>query len=376
MLHIITENNELKNRRFPIPKNVRKLLQQTLDNYKGDKTIDGYKRLNNVLSMDSIAYNEMKRIKNFFDNYGGTDKSAEYILNGGDAMKTWVNNTLYTATKAVKDYKQAKKDAGLSNAFIRHHSKDRQIKKKNKPTVAKFDTKNTNRKMLDGNTLKYESVGKKTIIITPKQQKMLTEAMDDTFSFDELSNLRSFNARYKYCMQHFGGNVGKGSSRAVFQIDDERVLKLAWNEKGVAQNSEEARAYGDDIFPQVFESDINDLWVVSEYVLPATAQDFRKCFNMTFNDFISFIYACGAYRFNLKHLRWCAMPEEKWLELLENNEDLAEFDEYIGNYGRIVIGDMTRLCNYGLTKRNGEPHIVLLDSGLTEDVWNNYYKRR
>ena len=376
MLHIITENNELKNRRFPIPKNVRKLLQQTLDNYKGDKTIDGYKRLNNVLSMDSIAYNEMKRIKNFFDNYGGTDKSAEYILNGGDAMKTWVNNTLYTATKAVKDYKQAKKDAGLSNAFIRHHSKDRQIKKKNKPTVAKFDTKNTNRKMLDGNTLKYESVGKKTIIITPKQQKMLTEAMDDTFSFDELSNLRSFNARYKYCMQHFGGNVGKGSSRAVFQIDDERVLKLAWNEKGVAQNSEEARAYGDDIFPQVFDSDINDLWVVSEYVLPAEAQDFRKCFNMTFNDFISFIYACGAYRFNRPNLKYWAMPYEKWIELLETNEDLCEFDDYIGNYGYIVVGDMTRMCNYGLTKRNGEPHIVLLDSGLTEDVWNNYYKRR
>ena len=376
MLHIITENNELKNRRFPIPKNVRKLLQQTLDNYKGDKTIDGYKRLNNVLSMDSIAYNEMKRIKNFFDNYGGTNKSAEYILNGGDAMKTWVNNTLYTATKAVKDYKQAKKDAGIDNAFIRHHSKDRQIKKKNKPTVAKFDTKNANRKMFDGNPLKYEGINKKTIIITPKQQKMLTEAMDDTFSFDELSNLRSFNARYKYCMQHFGGNVGKGSSRAVFQIDDERVLKLAWNEKGVAQNCEEARAYGDDIFPQVFDSDINDLWVVSEYVLPAEAQDFRKCFNMTFNDFISFIYACGAYRFNLKHLQWYAMPKEKWLELLENNEDLADFDEYIGNYGSIVVGDMTRLCNYGLTKRNGEPHIVLLDSGLTEDVWNNYYKRR
>jgi len=376
MLHILTENNELKGRKFPIPDGVRRHLQKTLANYKGDKTVEGFKRLNNILSMKGIAYNEMKRIKNFFDNYRGTDKSADYILNGGEPMKNWVNNTLYTATKAIHDFKQAKKDAGIKNAFIKPHEKDRQNKRKNKPTQAKFDTKNASRKMLDGNPLKYENINRKTIVISQKQKKMLKEAMDDTFSFDELSNLRSFNARYKYCMQHFGGNVGKGSSRAVFQIDDEKVLKLAWNEKGVAQNSEEARAYGDDIFPQVFDSDINDLWVVSEYVLPATAQDFRKCFNMTFNDFISFIYACGAYRFNLKHLRWCAMPKEKWLELLENNEDLANFDEYIGNYGSIVVGDMTRLCNYGLTKRNGEPHIVLLDSGLTEDVWNNYYKRR
>ena len=374
MLHIITENNELKNRKFPIPDGVRKYLQKTLDNYNGDKTIDGYKRLNNILSMNGIAYNEMKRLKNFFDNYQGTDKSAEFILNGGEPMKNWVNNTLYTATKAVHDFKQAKKDAGINNAFIKHHSKDRQNKRKNKPTVAKFDTKNTNRKLLDGNSLKYESVNK-TIIISEKQKKMLTEAMDDTFSFDELSNLRSFNARFKYCTQHLGKHIGKGSSRATFQIDDEKVLKLAWNEKGVAQNVEEERAYGDDIFPIVYESDVNDLWIVSEFVLPAEAQDFRKCFNMTFNDFISFIYACGAYRFNRQNLKYWAMPYEKWIELLETNEDLCEFDEYIGNYGYIVVGDMTRMCNYGLTQRNGEPHIVLLDSGLTEDVWNTHYKR-
>ena len=69
-----------------------------------------------------------------------------------------------------------------------------------------------------------------------------------------------------------------------------------------------------------------------------------------------------------------AMDEEKYIELLDNNEDLLAFDDYIGNYGSIVIGDMCRICNYGLTQRNGEATIVLLDSGLSEDVWNTYYK--
>jgi len=587
MLHFLTENNELKHRKFPIPDGVRKYLQRTLNNYNGDKTIDGYKRLNNILSMDGIAYNEMKRIKNFFDNYNGSDKSAEFILNGGDAMKTWVNNTLYTATKSIHDFKQAKKDAGINNAFIKPHEKDRQNNKKNKPTTAKFDTKNANKKMIDNNTLKYETIlresidwedyiyeydptyvleefwnnrngkqdwgilinpsmyqkaleeftkygkltsfptkyvyqwmgiifkntiildsntalaghktyfpmddfisfveihfpekldemdednafefleelglydwmqmpdgsdawsdyglepiqkilmeynnnstpeetlvlinkvldvyhqrgdlasifiqggssslsqitngrytgvlhttleninhkSKKTIFITEQQAKMLTEAMDDTFSLEELSNSRSFNAAFKYCTQHLGKHIGKGSSRATFQIDDEKVLKLAWNEKGVAQNSEEERAYGDDIFPQVLDSDSDDLWIISEFVLPAKAQDFKVCFNMTFNEFCSFIYACGAYRFNRINLKWNAMPQDKWEELLETNEDLAAFDDYIGNYGHIVVGDMVRICNYGLTQRNGEPHIVLLDSGFTEDVWRTHYKR-
>ena len=371
MLHLLIEDNsELKNRSFPIPDGVRKILQQTLDNYNGDKTVDGYKRLNNLLSMEKISYNEMKRIKNFFDNYGGTDKSAEFILNGGEPMKIWVNSTLNQATKAVHDFKQAKKDAGIDNSFIKPHEKEKKKKKKNKPTQSKFNVSNKN--ILNNNTITYESK-KRTICISEQQLKTLKEAMDDTFSLDVLSSLPSFNARFKYCTEHLGKHIGKGSSRATFQIDDESVLKLAWNDKGVGQNEEEERAYGDDIFPQVKDYDPNGLWLISEFVLPAKAQDFKHCFNMTFKQFCSFIRSCGSYRFGRRY--WDIMEEEEWLNWLENNEELQAFDDYIGNYGRIVVGDMCRLCNYGLTKRDGEAHIVLLDSGLTEDVWNNYYKR-
>ena len=374
MLHIIKENKELKNRVFPLPDGVRKILQNILNNYNGDKTVEGYKRLNNLLGMDNISYHELKRIKNFFDNYTGSEKSDEYILNGGEPMKTWVNNTLYTATKAVKDFKQAKKDAGISNAFIKHHSKDRQVKKKNKPTTAKFQTNNVAQKISDFSDIKYESKKVKTIFITEKQSKMLKEAMDDTFSFDELSNLTSFAAKIRYCTQHLGGYIGKGSSRMVFQLDDEKVLKLAWNAKGVAQNCEEERSYGDDIFPLVFNSAEDDSWLVSEFVLPAKAQDFKHCFNMTFNKFTSFICSCSAYRFNKRYL-WDLLTEGEYVELIETNEDLAAFDDYIGNYGSVVIGDMMRIRNYGLTMRNNKPHIVLLDSGLTEYVWDNFYRR-
>lgn len=160
MIHIITENNELRHRKFKLPDGIKSYLNDVLKKYKGDKTIDGYKRLNNILDMDGISYLEMKRIKNFFDNYNGSDKSTEFILNGGEPMKLWVNNTLYTATKAVHDYKQAKKDAGIKNAFIKHHEKERQIKK-NKPTQVKFKTDNTSSNIFSDNLMKYESISKK-----------------------------------------------------------------------------------------------------------------------------------------------------------------------------------------------------------------------
>ena len=394
MLYIITENNELKHRVFPLPDGVRKFLQNTLDNYKGDKTVDGYKRLNNILNMQSISYHELKRIKNFFDHYNGSDKSTEFILNGGEPMKTWVNNTLYTATKAIHDFKQAKKDAGISNAFIKSHSKDRQNKKKNKPTQVKFNNNNVNKNILNATSLKYENIiresvdndaylergkGTKhlTIVINEKQHKMLQEAADEHFSLEELSAIPSFIGRFNYCTQHLGKHIGKGSSRATFQIDDKKVLKLAWNNKGLAQNMEEKKTYIASIFPQVYDYDENGKWLISEFVLPAKAQDFNHCFGMSFQQFASFILACANYRFGKKY--WGAMSEDEWLSYLESNEDLSEFDEYIGDHGSqnfTPAGDMTRLCNYGLTQRNGEACIVLLDSGLSEEVWNTYYKRK
>lgn len=36
-----------------------------------------------------------------------------------------------------------------------------------------------------------------------------------------------------------GNPIGNGSSRMVFQISDERVLKVAKNAKGIAQNEAE-----------------------------------------------------------------------------------------------------------------------------------------
>lgn len=376
MLHIITENNDLKNRTFPLPDGVRKILQKTLDNYNGDKTVDGYKRLNNILNMQTISYHELKRIKNFFDHYNGSDKSAEYILNGGEPMKTWVNNTLYTATKAIRDFKQAKKDAGISNAFIRSHSKDRQNKKNNKPTQVKFNINNVNKNILNATSMKYENIIR-TIVITEKQHKMLQEAADEHFSLEELSAIQSFRGRFNYCTQHLGKHIGKGSSRVTFQIDDEKVLKLAWNNKGIGQNITEMQTYTASIFPNVYDYDENGKWIISEFVLPAKSQDFKHCFGMTFQQFASFISASGKYRFGGRY--WSAMPENEWISYLENNEELSEFDEYIGNYGNhsfTPVGDMTRLCNYGLTHRNGEATIVLLDSGLSEDVWNTYYQRK
>lgn len=176
MTHFLFEggNSELKGRYFPLGKNIRKHLERTLSSYDGDKTELGYKRLNNLLAMEpGVSYGELKRIKNFFDNYTGTDKSNEYILNGGDFMKLWVDNTLNTATNTVENWKETKKEAGIKNAYRKPHTKNRQTKPQ-KPKIAKVKTANVVKGIHNNTAVQYESKQKpKIICITEKQLKSI-----------------------------------------------------------------------------------------------------------------------------------------------------------------------------------------------------------
>src|ERR1700749_760360 len=54
-----------------------------------------------------------------------------------------------------------------------------------------------------------------------------------------MSQLKTFTARLKYCKEHFQ-RLGAGSSRIVFLLPDGKVLKLAKNAKGLAQNNVES----------------------------------------------------------------------------------------------------------------------------------------
>lgn len=231
-----------------------------------------------------------------------------------------------------------------------------------------------------------ESKKRKRIKITESQlqeyilnKKKLNEAMDNEFSLDMLKSLPSFNQRVKYCRQHLGNPIGKGSSRIVFQISDEKVLKLAMNEKGIAQNNAEAdwgaQRYG--VVPKLYDADKNDLFIVVEYVLPAKKQDFPVCIGIKFEEFIEFVkkvylmYASNRDR----RMIYSNMSDDEFQNLIDNNEWLDSFYGYMSDFG-VPYGDLTVMRNYGLCERNGEPEIVLLDSGLTNNIWDEFYAKK
>ena len=226
------------------------------------------------------------------------------------------------------------------------------------------------------------------IILSEKQEEILKnetikEAVGFGFSIEYMKNIKSLKGRYEYCKQFLGNPVGRGSSRVVFQYDDNIVIKLALNGKGIAQNEAEYDKlcdYSLDVFPKVY-NDFSDTdsfkFITTEYVLPATNRDFEHCLGVDFNTYCNVIgtwmkWAKGG-RFNLPfYIHELSVEEIEEITSYGNWENL---EWYFQNYNVEGFGDLIRIANYGMTNRNGNPEIVILDSGLTLDVWKKHYLR-
>lgn len=113
----IKENQELKDNMYEIPKKLSKHLKQTLSKYKDYTQNKGYKRLNTLVNPEynkrsdkadqfkdgkHITFTDMKRIKHDLDHMSKNPKNLNRILNGGEEMSRFVNDTLNKERTKVK----------------------------------------------------------------------------------------------------------------------------------------------------------------------------------------------------------------------------------------------------------------------------------
>lgn len=117
-------NKELYNKEIEFPKDKRLHIKKCfLMVPDADENEDGYKRNKELQNSETIGYRQLKRIKNFFDNFKGTHKDASFILNGGFIMKNWVNDELRKMREFRKLTNKNKMEAGMQNQFIDPHEK-------------------------------------------------------------------------------------------------------------------------------------------------------------------------------------------------------------------------------------------------------------
>jgi hypothetical protein len=189
----------------------------------------------------------------------------------------------------------------------------------------------------------------------------------------EFLEIKSFAGKMRYAKEHLAG-IGSGTGRAVFDIDGEKVLKLAKNQKGIAQNEAEAGAgyYRDthNIVAIVFDSADNDEWLISEKGKKVNEKRIKELTDIPSLNELYYYVRNFVSSNNGKGNTFSQEPEI--VELLNENEFAQELTEFIANYNQSP-GDMNRPSTYGEVLRNGQPTIVLTDYGLNDEVYDTYY---
>ena len=117
-------NSQLYNRNAKLPDSLIKHLEKCFNSIESDSNIEGHTRNKDLRSKGIATYQQIKRIKNWFDSYSGNKKDAPFILNGGDRMNVWCDEVLNVWRNSTEGGKEIKKDTGMMNQYNDPHSKD------------------------------------------------------------------------------------------------------------------------------------------------------------------------------------------------------------------------------------------------------------
>ena len=221
--------------------------------------------------------------------------------------------------------------------------------------------------------------------LTESQFQKLTSLVSEmaypaTFDMSVFKSLNSFQSRIEYCASRLK-RLGAGSSRIVYQIDDEKCLKLAKNQKGVAQNLAEIEfgtSYDSnyfDITPKIFDYSEGGEFVEMELCMPADSALFKQKYGVPIEALFEMIdeemsnwqriYYFQYYDFeNTVHKVWQGTYGDETMQFFNSVR------EFVAS-GPCHYGDLKRIQNWGI---NNHGEFRLIDFGGTKDVMSRYYR--
>lgn len=192
-------------------------------------------------------------------------------------------------------------------------------------------------------------------------------AYPQSFSFDQFNKIPSYAGKLKYANTHLQ-RITSGSSRTVYKIDEEKALKIAKNKKGLDQNRIESdrsiHSYG--VTAEVFETADDNFWLEMELAKKLSPKRFKELTGISLEELQGALRYLDVRRGKQKYGKH---PNDNIYE----NDFYQDLERFIVDYD-FPIGDFSRLNSYGEVIRDGNPKVVLIDFGLSNDVWNTHYK--
>lgn len=220
---------------------------------------------------------------------------------------------------------------------------------------------------------KVGDLGPNRVLMSLNESQELSEDYPSHFDMEHFKSLKTFAQRIQYCDANLK-RIGGGSSRIVFKIDDQKVLKLAKNKKGIVQNEGEVDAASQSYYSniaEVFDYDENGLWVEMELARKVTPMQFKTITGFDINDVKKYLQAFQNSTQGRSTSGFYLKPELE--KAIMQDPFVDSLRDFIANTDALA-GDVGTISSFGLVNRGGEDVLVLVDFGLNEQDYNNLYR--
>lgn len=184
------------------------------------------------------------------------------------------------------------------------------------------------------------------------------------FNILEFGNIETFSGRVSYCKKNLRFIQG-GSARMTFDLNNGNVLKLAYNDKGLAQNRVESTRHFvqeyDHLFNVPIESHHNDQWNICKKMHKVSKEELEAFVEMNSRTF---------QRKVVKLNIWVMSQGRSNLPDIDT-ELLNEMHKLAANFN-ILVGEFKVRSSYGKDPDSGK--IRIIDYGLTKEVYQEFYQ--
>ncbi len=196
-----------------------------------------------------------------------------------------------------------------------------------------------------------------------KGEELPENSKDAGTILKNIENLETYAARIKYAEKNLD-HLSSGSSRIVYTLPDGSILKLAKNDRGLAQNKVEGNPKMKSAYlNKLIKKAKNHSWINMQFLDKINEKEFKKMTSVDFEDF------GDAILYGLKGVA-DSPDEEKPKNFAEVSKTKVYKELYkVGKEFKLMPGDMARISSWG-TKDN---HPVLIDAGLTKEIFDKYY---
>lgn len=175
--------------------------------------------------------------------------------------------------------------------------------------------------------------------------------------------LDTFMARKKYAEKNLS-HLSSGSSRLVYLTGEKTVIKMAKNDKGIAQNKAETNPKMKSKYLNKILSHAKDYsWLETNFLEKITTKEFEDMTDISFEDF------CESISYGLKDVSSSSKKKPKNFDKIKKSDIYKEIDR-IGTEFDLMPGDIERISSWGT--KDGVP--ILIDAGLTKKVYKEFYE--